>query len=174
MCDKKDAIVLVVDDCEDNLFLMELILAQDGYKVEKASCGIEGIEKIHQLVPDLIILDVMMPDMSGFEVVEKIKPHQHLSQIPILFCTANKFTDETVIEKVADVCYKPIDISEILRKVNSLIACCGSIKSPTLIVDVVETDDPLYLEYQQFLSHFRDEVATFELLQSQGYEIVQS
>lgn len=62
MCKIKDALVLVIDDCEDNLFLMELILVQDGYKVEKASSGKEGIAKIQKLIPDLIILDMMMPD----------------------------------------------------------------------------------------------------------------
>lgn len=128
MCDVKDALVLVIDDCEDNLFLMELILMQDGYKVEKASNGKEGIAKIHQFVPDLIILDMMMPDMNGFDVIEQIKPYQHLSHIPIIICTANKFVQKKNIQEVASVLYKPIDIESILTQINSLIACCNNIR----------------------------------------------
>lgn len=123
MCDAKDALVLVIDDNLDNLFLMKLILIQSGYKVETACCAKEGLEKIHKLVPDLVILDMMMPDMTGFEVIEQIKPHRHLSKIPIVICTANEFVQKKNMEEVNDVCYKPIDIEDILARINSLIAC---------------------------------------------------
>ncbi len=170
MCDIKDALVLVIDDCEDNLLLMELILLQDGYEVEKASTGKEGIAKIHKFVPDLIILDIMMPDMTGFEVIEQIKPHQCLSHIPIIICTANKFVQKKNMQEAADVFYKPIDIGIMLAKINSLVACCDSITSPTLIIDVGDKD-PLYRENQQLLFDFPDERLTLKALQSLGYEI---
>ena len=121
MCGKKDIVVLVIDDCQDNLFLMELILLKEGYKVEKANCGKEGVRKIHQLLPDLIILDLMMPDMTGIEVIEHIRPYQHLSGIPVLMCTANKFVQQDDIVEVKNICYKPIDIGEILTQVHSLV-----------------------------------------------------
>ena len=119
----KDTVVLIIDDCQDNLFLMELILVQEGYQVAKASSGKEGVKKIHNLLPDLIILDLMMPDMTGLEVIEHIQPHQHLANIPILICTANKFTHQDEIVKLKNICYKPIDINNILTQVHSLIAC---------------------------------------------------
>lgn len=130
MGDVKDAVVLIVDDCEDNLFLMEMVLLQDGYEVEKACCGKEGIEKIHEIVPDLIVLDLMMPDMTGLEVIEQIRPYESLTNIPILVCTANRFMqkeDITKIEEVDDVCYKPYDINDLLSKINSLITCCDRV-----------------------------------------------
>ena len=145
MCDIKDAVVLIIDDCEDNLFLMEMVLLQDGYKVEKACCGKDGIEKIHKLVPDLIILDMMMPDMTGFEVVEHIKPYKNLASIPILLCTANKFIHQLDIEKIEeinDVCYKPYDICEILTKIDSLVACCGDAPNSALTMVVGESNFP--------------------------------
>lgn len=123
MCKTKDAVVLIIDDCQDNLFLMELILIEDGYKVEKASSGKEGVIKIHKFIPDLIILDLMMPDMTGLEVIEHIQPHQHLSNIPVLLCTANRFIHQEDVVKVESVCYKPIDIDNILTQVHSLITC---------------------------------------------------
>jgi len=122
MCKTKDVVVLIIDDCQDNLFLMELILIEEGYKVAKANNGKEGVLKIHKLLPDLIILDLMMPDMTGLEVIEHIRPHQHLANIPILICTANKFIHQDDIVKIKNICYKPIDINNIVTQVNSLIA----------------------------------------------------
>lgn len=123
MCNQKDALVLVIDDNPDNLFLMEMVLAQEGYRVETATCGREGLAKIHKLRPDLIVLDMMMPDLTGFEVIEQIESYQNLAKIPIIICTANKFVQKKNIAEVIDVCYKPIEIENMLAKVNSLIAC---------------------------------------------------
>ena len=122
MCITKDRKVLIVDDCQDNLFLMELILVTDGYTVEKACCGREGLAKIHKHIPDLIILDLMMPDMTGLEVIEQIELHQHLASIPVLLCTANKFIRRDKNVKVKNICYKPIDIDNVLNQVHSLTA----------------------------------------------------
>lgn len=124
MCEIKDALILVVDDNPDNLFLMETLLTLDGYRVETASCGREGIAKIHKLIPDLIILDMMMPDLTGFEVIEEIKIHQRLANIPIIVCTANKFVRHKNMQDVEAVCYKPINLESILAKVDSMVACC--------------------------------------------------
>ena len=147
MCHIKDTLVLVIDDNPDSLLLMELTLLQDGYNVEKACCGKEGVTKIHQLVPDLIILDVMMPDMTGFEVVEHIKLYEHLSHIPIIICTANNFVCQENAEKVEGFFYKPINIDNILAQVNSLLARCHSVNSTTLKIDV-EDKDSLHLNHK--------------------------
>jgi CheY-like chemotaxis protein len=148
MCEFKDAVVLVIDDCKDNLFLLELILIEDGYEVVKANSGREGIAKIHELAPDLIILDMMMPDINGLEVIEQIKLYSHLSHIPILLCTANTYIQKEDVQQVDNICYKPIDITEIITQVNSLIPCCDSVNIPTVIVDA-NNDNSLYLEHQQ-------------------------
>jgi len=124
-----NAVVLIIDDCQDNLFLMELILIEDGYEVEKADSGREGLTKIHQIVPDLIILDLMMPDMTGIEVIEQIKPHGHLANIPVLLCTANRFIHQNDIVKADNICYKPIDINNMLTLVHASIACSGKLKN---------------------------------------------
>ena len=173
MCDIKDAVVLIVDDCADNLFLMETILLQDGYRVETACSGKQGIQKIHQLIPDLIILDMMMPGMTGAEVIEYIKPFPHLAQIPIIICTANTYIAKPDLKTVASICYKPIDISDVLTKVNSLVACCGNINSPTTILDVDE-GAPFYLEHQELLANSDSKFLSLEKLQSKGYKIFEN
>lgn len=160
MCNTNDAVVLVVDDCEDNLFLMETILLQDGYRVETACSGEQGIQKIHQLVPNLIILDMMMPGMTGAEVIEQLKPFPHLTRIPIIICTANTYIRKINLEGVANICYKPIDIGDILIKVNSLVTCCDDINNSTVI-----------LEHQNLLANCDSELLTVEKLQQQGYKI---
>ena len=170
MCNTKDAVVLVVDDCEDNLFLMETILVQDGYRVETACSGDRGIQKIHQLIPNLIILDMMMPGMTGAEVIEQLKPFPHLAQIPVIICTANTCIKRNNLEKVASICYKPIDIGDILTKVNSLVACCNDINNSTIISNA-EEDDALYLEHQNLLANSDSELLTVEKLQEQGFKI---
>jgi len=171
MCEDKDAVVLVIDDNADNLFLLDLLLTSDGYRVETACCGREGILKVHQLVPDLIVLDMMMPDMTGFEVIDSVKAHQHLSHIPILLCTANVYINGHNFAEAIKVCHKPFDIDDMITQVHSLIACCNNAESPTFVIDV-DNSDPLYSEYQQLMSNYNDEQLTLNALQTEGYEIV--
>ena len=119
----KNTVVLVIDDCQDNLLLMELILISEGYCVETACNGKSGLAKINELCPDLIILDMMMPDISGLEVMDSIKTDGKLSEIPILLCTANQYICKENAGKANDICYKPFDINELLVKINLLSPC---------------------------------------------------
>lgn len=124
MCVNKDAVVLVIDDCKDNLFLMELVLANGGYKVITAGNGKEGITKATELIPSLIVLDMMMPDMSGTEVIEHIKANYKLAEIPIVLCTANKRILKEEVKGIVDICYKPFDIDDMITRIDSFLECC--------------------------------------------------
>lgn len=124
MCITKDAVVLVIDDCQDNLFLMELVLGSGGYKVATACNGKEGIAKTIELTPNLIVLDMMMPDMSGAEVIEYIQADGKLAKIPIILCTANKRISKEQVRGIVDICYKPFDIEDMMARVGSFIECC--------------------------------------------------
>ena len=117
----KNKRVLVVDDSEDNLLLMELLLRSEGYTVDSASSGIEGLKKVYKRHPDLIILDLMMPGISGLEVIQRLKSKCHLSSIPIILLTANSSLKSTDIEDVDAVCLKPFDLNHILQKIKTLI-----------------------------------------------------
>ena len=118
--------VLVVDDNEDNLLLMELLLKSEGYRVNSANSGIGGLQKICQCHPDLIILDLMMPDISGLEVIQSLKSKCHLSSIPIILLTANSSLKPTDVKDVDAVCYKPFDLNNILEKIKLLMTTNGS------------------------------------------------
>lgn len=121
MAINQDKEVLVVDDSEDNLLLMDLLLTSEGYKVNSANSGTKGLAKVYQSNPDLIILDLMMPDMCGLEVVHRLKQEDNLPNIPILLLTANSHLRPIDIKDVNAVCYKPFDVNSILQQIKSLL-----------------------------------------------------
>ena len=114
--------VLVVYDCEDNLLLMKLLLQGEGYKVKSADSGRKGLAEISKQCPDLIVLDLMMPDISGLEVIQHLKDKYCTSNIPIILLTANSNIQHQDVKYADAVCYKPFDIYTILRKIKSLLA----------------------------------------------------
>src|SRR4028119_916699 len=80
--------LLVVDDSPDNVFLIQTILEEEGYVVSTAEDGPSALAQIEQSHPHLVLLDVMMPGMDGFEVTQRIRENTKLSFIPILLITA--------------------------------------------------------------------------------------
>jgi len=86
--------ILVVDDRMEDIKLMEAILSSEGFDVLKASSGTEGIAKTIQEHPDLIILDLLMPDVSGFDVVKSLQEYPETKDIPIIICSVAELTAE--------------------------------------------------------------------------------
>ncbi|MGJ3249532.1 MAG: response regulator [Elainellaceae cyanobacterium] len=80
--------ILLVDDDENNLFLLEELLAAEGYETQSASSGQQALDIAYSAQPDLILLDVMMPGMDGFEVCHQLRSNASLSVTPIIFLTA--------------------------------------------------------------------------------------
>jgi diguanylate cyclase (GGDEF)-like protein/PAS domain S-box-containing protein len=118
-------IVLIVDDTPDNLTLLSRILSSGRYSVKLANSGKSAIDMAIEIVPDLILLDVSMPEMDGFETCEKLKADDRTSQIPVIFISALDRTEDKVRGfKVggADYIPKPIEIKEVLARVNTHLA----------------------------------------------------
>ncbi|MBD2677770.1 MULTISPECIES: hybrid sensor histidine kinase/response regulator [Nostoc] len=116
--------ILAVDDTRDNLILVQTILESEGYEVDLASDGITALRKIEQSAPDLILLDVMMPGIDGYEVTRRIRNNREItSYIPILLITA--FHESSVVEGLDagadDFIRKPFDTDELLARVRSLL-----------------------------------------------------
>jgi DNA-binding response OmpR family regulator len=114
--------VLVVDDNSDNLRLLAAILKENQYKIRLAPNGERALATIHKEAPDLILLDVMMPAMDGFEVCRLLKADQETAGIPVIFISA---LDET-IDKVkafsiggVDYITKPFKSEEVLARVRT-------------------------------------------------------
>lgn len=108
--------ILVVDDIPDNSFLLQTILESEGYQVEVAENGRAALEKVVAAPPDLVLLDVMMPGMNGFEVTRCIRQNPSLPFIPILLVTGyDQFSPADGFEVGADdFIRKPIDFERLL------------------------------------------------------------
>ncbi len=116
--------ILVVDDNAPNVELMQAYLESMDCTTEVAVDGVDALAKIPRIMPDLIILDVMMPRMSGFEVCRKLKSDARYRDIPILMVTAlNELGDiERGVESgTDDFLTKPVNKLELLTRVKSLL-----------------------------------------------------
>ncbi|WP_230531546.1 adenylate/guanylate cyclase domain-containing protein [Microvirga roseola] len=117
-------LILVVDDVAENLDIVTMRLTAQGYAVEMARNGREAIERTHALRPDLILLDVMMPEIDGIEVTKRLKADPATRTIPILLLTARSSTEDVVEGLDAggdDYITKPFDQTTLVARVRSLL-----------------------------------------------------
>jgi PAS domain S-box-containing protein len=115
-------IILVVDDHPDNLELLYFYLSDSDYKVEFASDGKSAIQKVEAVEPDLILLDVMMPGIDGFETCRRLKAHELSKDIPVIFMTALSETVDKVKgfnAGAVDYITKPIQVDDLKARVRT-------------------------------------------------------
>jgi two-component system, sensor histidine kinase and response regulator len=114
--------ILVIDDQPINVQLLKRKLEREGIQVVAAYNGRDGLEKIKQERPDLVLLDVMMPDMDGIEVCQRLQADEETRPIPVIFITA-RTTKESKLEGLGvgavDYITKPIDLDETLARVQT-------------------------------------------------------
>lgn len=116
--------ILIVDDEDKNIKLMAGILKSGGYEYETAKNGVEAIEKARSYNPDLIYLDIMMPEMDGLEACKRLKADVLTEQIPIVMVTAlaDRETKLNGLEAGAnDFLTKPVDVSELILRTKNLL-----------------------------------------------------
>ena len=116
--------ILIVDDVEDNLEILGDLLEFDGYNVRKAQSGEEALEQVQASHPDLVLMDILMPGMDGFEVCTRLKAAESTKSIPVIFVSSMTDIDSKVNGfKVGAVDYvnKPFHHAEILVRVNTHI-----------------------------------------------------
>jgi PAS domain S-box-containing protein len=117
--------VLLLDDTEDAVILQTFILEQNGFEVVSAANGIEGLEKLQSYRPDIIISDVLMPEMDGFAFCRKVKENEALKNIPLVFYSA-QYTDRNDRKLAEDLgaegfIIKPIEMDLFLSKINKIL-----------------------------------------------------
>jgi DNA-binding response OmpR family regulator len=119
------ATVLVVDDDPVILKLLEVNFEMEGFQVIRAADGAEGLERAREARPDIVVLDVMMPRMTGYEVAKALREDDCTAHIPIIFVTARAQSSD--VERgmelgVEDYVTKPFDPLDLIDRVNALLA----------------------------------------------------
>lgn len=117
--------ILIIDDEPDIVYLVRLILEKEGYEVIEANSGTEGLEVAKEEKPDLILLDVMMPDMLGWDVCRKLKDVKELQKVPIAMLTVkSEATDKVQSLDAAKADWhiaKPVDREKLVDTVSWLL-----------------------------------------------------
>ncbi|MFM2064218.1 MAG: hypothetical protein RLZZ507_3889 [Cyanobacteriota bacterium] len=150
---KRTGKILIVDDSTDNIFLVKTILETEGYTTSSAKNGVSALSKLQAFAYDLVLLDLMMPEMDGYEVTRRIRNELNLQQyIPILLITAH---DTPNVAKGLDLgaddfIHKPVSVDELLARVRSLLRLKHSI----------DERDEIALQRQDFVSRLTHDLRT--------------
>ena len=117
--------VVCVEDEPEMIDLMQLILSRKGFAVTGAHGGIEGLETIRAEKPDLVLLDLMMPEMDGWQVYQQLKADPETADIPVIVVTAKAQNIDKVlglhIAKVDDYIPKPFSLQELVDRVEAVL-----------------------------------------------------
>jgi adenylate cyclase len=116
--------IVVVDDVPDNLDILQMRLESQGYEVVTAGNGVEALEKVCELLPDLVLLDIMMPKMDGIEAVKRLKSDSSLPFIPVILVTARADAKDIIAGLESggdDYLTKPVDHAALLARVRSML-----------------------------------------------------
>ena len=117
--------VVCIEDEPEMIDLVRLILGRKGFEVIGANGGVEGLEAVRREKPDLVLLDLMMPDMDGWEVYQQIKADETLRHIPVVVVTAKAQSIDKVlglhIAKVDDYITKPFGPQELLESIAKIL-----------------------------------------------------
>lgn len=124
--DNPAAKVVVVEDDAEMINLVKLILKKEGYDVLGAVGGRDGLEAIQSFKPDIVLLDLMMPDIDGWEVYQSMKANDLMKHIPVIVITAKSQSIDKVlglhIAKVDDYITKPFSPAELVASVRRILA----------------------------------------------------
>ena len=117
--------ILCIEDEPEMIDLIKLILNRRGFEVHGAAGGVEGIKLVREILPDLVLLDLMMPDMDGWEVYQQMKADDAMRNIPVIVVTAKAQNIDKVlglhIAKVDDYIAKPFGPQELMDSVEKVL-----------------------------------------------------
>ena len=126
MTEKTTKMILCIEDQQEMIDLIRLILSRHNFEIRGANSGKEGLEIIRTEHPDLILLDLMMPEMDGWEVYQQMKADDATRDIPVIVLTAKAQSIDKVlalhIAKVDDYIAKPFSPQELLTSVDNVLA----------------------------------------------------
>jgi len=134
--------VLVIDDDENAVKYLTVLLDENGYEVTSASDGREGMERIQEICPDLVVLDVMMPKKTGFTLFRQLRKEEKFQDLPVLMLTGVAGVLEELDEESEDTHARPFDsLREALRKNIKQMRSEGLLKPEMFMDKPVDPDD---------------------------------
>lgn len=171
--DKKD--ILIIDDMADNLRVLSSLLTREGFNVRKALNWQMALTACQTVLPDLILLDIMMPDVDGYEVCQRFKACSLTADIPVIFISAlDDVFDKVKAFKIGGVDYitKPFELAEVLVRVQNQLALReAQLEILKLNVELEERVKLRTQELETALKKLQQEVRYREQLQNQVLEI---
>lgn len=153
-------LVLIVDDTLENIQVLGSLLRDAGYSINVATSGKQALSTLDRVIPDLVLLDIMMPEMDGFEVCRRMKTNAAWRSIPVIFLTA-KVETESVVEGfelgAVDYVTKPFQAAELLQRVETHLTLSRLRKELSDRVDELSDAlgriEQLHREQDAFLRH---------------------
>src|ERR1700752_5156537 len=121
---REPPLILVVDDVPDNVDILQMRLESQGYEVSTAGDGVEALEKTRELLPDLVLLDIMMPKMDGIDALKRLKADPALPFIPVILVTAKADGKDVVAGLESggdDYLTKPVDHAALSARVRAML-----------------------------------------------------
>lgn len=122
----KQSRILVIDDSTTNIVLLAAILTEKGYLIETAMNAKEAFMRIEKQIPDLILLDLLMPKVSGFDFLEQLRKKETTKKTPVIVVSAINTNDEDTRRindlEAVDFIRKPIDIQYLVNKVQEILS----------------------------------------------------
>lgn len=143
---KQPSRVLVVDDEENITFLLDSALRHFGFEVRVAGTGRDALRAIEEFAPEVVLLDVMLPDLDGFEIVRRMRMDGQ--KVPVLFLTARDAVDDKVRGLTLggdDYVTKPFSLEEVLARVNAILRRQGTSGASKLRIADLEMDDDAHV-----------------------------
>jgi DNA-binding response OmpR family regulator len=124
--DKPTRKVIYFEDDHDMVELVRIILGREGYQINGVAEGLAGIKAVQQESPDVVLLDLMLPDMEGWEIYQQLKHNESTADIPVIVITAKAQSIDKVlgleIAKVDDYISKPFTPQELIERVDKVIS----------------------------------------------------
>lgn len=117
--------ILYVEDNEDNIYMLTRRLGKKGYEVEVARDGAAGVARAAEMMPDLIIMDLSLPVMDGWEAARQIKANHTIAHIPVIGFSAHAMTgdrEKALAAGCDDYDTKPVELKRLLGKIEALLA----------------------------------------------------
>jgi DNA-binding response OmpR family regulator len=118
--------IVCIEDDPKTIDLVKLILKKEGFEVTGVGNGRDGLSVIEEIQPDLVLLDLMMPDMDGWEVYQSMRANESMRQVPVIVLTAKAQSIDKVlglhIAKVDDYITKPFSPGELIQSVRKVLA----------------------------------------------------